>query len=171
MGSRTSHQPIRLDYLITDLQTGGVPLHLFRLASRLPSERFRVRVISLADVGPVGKKLRAANVPVEACGARSVLDARALFRLFQLLKADPPDILHALLFHANTAARIIGPLAGVNIRHIVTEIQTAETERRWHLIVDNLTCRLCRCEIGNSPSVVEHLHRVGHLPYSRLTCP
>ena len=48
------------------------------------------------------------------------------------------------------------------------EIQTAETERRWHLILDNLTCRWCRCEIGNSPSVVQHLHRRAHLPKSRL---
>jgi glycosyltransferase involved in cell wall biosynthesis len=170
MRCQTSNRPIRLDYLITDLQTGGVPLHLFRLATHVPRDQFRVSVISLADVGTVGKKLQAANVQVKACGARSVLDIRALVRLFRFLKADPPDILHALLFHANTAARIIGPLAGVNTQRIVTEIQTAEIERRWHLVVDNLTCRLCRCEIGNSPSVVEHLQRVGHLPHSRLIC-
>jgi glycosyltransferase involved in cell wall biosynthesis len=73
-----------------------------------------------------------------------------------------------LLFHANMAARIIGPAAGLSPEQIVCEIQTAESERHWHLKLDNLTCRWCRCEIGNSPSVVQHLHRRGHLPRSRL---
>jgi glycosyltransferase involved in cell wall biosynthesis len=170
MSGRVPHRPIRLDYLITDLQTGGVPLHLFRLASRLPRDQFDIRVISLSDVGPVGEKLQSSNIRVEACGAYSVWQIQALVRLFRFLVNDPPDILHSLLFHANIAARLIGPLAGVNPRRIVTEIQTAEIERRWHLVVDNLTCRLCRCEIGNSPSVIQHLHHMGHIPYSRLTC-
>jgi len=162
--------PIRLTYLITDLKVGGVPLHLYRLATRLPRDQVQVRVISLADEGPVGVRLRQAGVPVQTCGARSALDVRALGRLWRLLRADRPDILHALLFHANIAARVVGPLAGVPIGRILCEIQTVERERRWHLVVDNLTCRLCRCEIGNSPSVVEHLHRRAHIPASRLRC-
>jgi glycosyltransferase involved in cell wall biosynthesis len=160
--------PIRLTYLITDLKVGGVPLHLYRLATRLPRDEAQVRVISLADEGPVGLQLRRAGVPVQGCGARSPSDVRALGRLWQLLRSDPPDILHSLLFHANIAARVMGPLAGVPPRRIVCEIQTVERERRWHLPMDNVTCRLCRCEVGNSPSVVDHLHRQAHLPLSRL---
>lgn len=162
--------PIRITYLITDLKVGGVPLHLYRLATRLPRDEIQARVISLADEGPVGVQLRRAGVPVQACGARSALDIRALGRLWKFLRADRPDILHSLLFHANIAARLVGPLAGVSIKRILCEIQTVERERRWHLPVDNLTCRLCRWEVGNSPSVVEHLHRQAHIPASRLRC-
>jgi len=164
------HRPIRVTYLITDLETGGVPLHLYRLARRLLPEQVRPRVISLADRGPVGDMLSRAGIPVLACGARSVRDLGALVRLWQLLRGDSPDVLHALLFHANVAARIVGPLAGVPTHRIVCEIQTVERERPWHLVVDNLTCRLCRCEIGNSVSVVEHLRRCAHIPASRLRC-
>ena len=160
--------PIRLTYLITDLNVGGVPLHLYRLAQSLPADRFAVRVISLADGGEVGTMLRRAGVPVTSCGARNAADARALVRLWCLLREDRPDVLHAMLFHANLAARIVGPLAGLPIRRILCEIQTVEIDRRYHLIVDNLTCRLCRCEIGNSPSVIAHLRRRAHLPASRL---
>ncbi|MBI4581102.1 MAG: glycosyltransferase [Planctomycetes bacterium] len=163
-------RPIELTYLITDLKVGGVPLHLYRLATSLPPERFRVRVISLADEGPVGGRLRKAGIPVLACGARSVVDVRALARLWRFLIADPPDVLHSLLFHANVAARLVGPLASVAVRRIICEIQTVEVERRWHLPVDGLTCRLCRVEVGNSPSVVSHLHRGAHIPMSRLCC-
>lgn len=162
--------PIRLTYLITDLNTGGVPLHLYRLATRLPRDRFDIRVISLADVGPVGRMLQEAGIEVRACHARSAMDLRALWRLYRLLRKDSPDILHALLFHANIAARMIGPLAGVPIKRIICEIQTVERERLWHLAVDNLTCRLCRAQIGNSPSVVDYLARRAHIPRSRLQC-
>ncbi len=162
--------PLSLAYLITDLEVGGVPLHLFRLATALPRDRFRVRVISLAGEGPVGGMLRETGIPVWACRARSVADLAALWRLWRFLRADPPDIVHSLLFHANTAARLVGPMAGVPISRILCEIQTAEVERGWHLILDGLTCRLCACEIGNSPSVVEHLHREAHIPRSRLAC-
>ena len=161
---------IKVTYLITDLEIGGVPLHLYRLATRLPREQFDVTVISLADIGPVGQMLQDAGVPVEACHARSAMDVCVLGRLWRLLLADQPDILHALLFHANMAARVVGPLAGIPAKRIVCEIQTVEVERRWHLWLDNLTCRLCRCEIGNSPSVVEYLHRHAHVPLSRLHC-
>lgn len=163
-------RPLNLTFLITDLEIGGVPLHLLRLAKAMPRDRFGVRVISLADEGPVGGMLREAGIPVSACRARSAIDVTALWRLRRILRADPPDILHALLFHANMAARVVGPFAGVPVRRILCEIQTAEVERAWHLTVDGLTCRLCWCEIGNSPSVIEHLHRQAHIPKSRLAC-
>ncbi|HOA74150.1 MAG TPA: glycosyltransferase [Phycisphaerae bacterium] len=161
---------IKLTYLITDLEVGGVPLHLYRLATRLSRETFAIRVICLAEVGPVGERLREAGIPVLGCGARSVWNIGALWRLWQLLVADPPDILHALLFHANIASRFIAPLAGIPPRRIINEIQTVEVERAWHLPVDGLTCRLCRFEVGNSPSVLEHLHRRAGIPWSRLRC-
>jgi len=163
-------RPIRLTWLITDLEVGGVPLHLHRLATRLAGGQFEVRVVSLADVGPVGRMLQRDGVPVDACRARGPWDVAALLRLGRHLRRHRPDILHALLFHANIAARLIGPSAGVPIRRILCEIQTVERERPWHLVLDNLTCRLCRLEIGNSPSVVRHLARNAHIPTARLRC-
>jgi glycosyltransferase involved in cell wall biosynthesis len=74
------------------------------------------------------------------------------------------------MFHANMAARIAGPAAGIPPRRILCEIQTVEIERRWHLWLDGWTVRLCRAEIGNSPSVVEHLARQAHIPRARLRC-
>ncbi|UCD29746.1 MAG: glycosyltransferase [Planctomycetota bacterium] len=162
--------PIRLTYVITDLNIGGVPLHLYRLATRLPPDKFQVRIISLADVGPVGDRLRRAGIPVFACEARSPRDIGALWRLGIQLRTYRPDILHSLLFHANIAARIVGPMAGIPINRIICEIQTAERERHWHLAVDNLTCRLCRCQVGNSPSVVAYLRQHAHIPDARLRC-
>ncbi|MGQ9651709.1 MAG: glycosyltransferase [Phycisphaerae bacterium] len=164
------NQPIRLTYVITDLAIGGVPLYLYRLATRLPRDRFQIHVVSLADAGPVGDMLVSAGIAVSSCGARTSRDMKALHRLWRILKTTRPQVLHALLFHANIACRLVGPLADVPINRIVCEIQTVELERPWHLVLDNLTCRLCRLEVGNSPSVVAHLRRKAHLPASRLSC-
>lgn len=163
-------RPVRLTFVITDLELGGVPLHLYRLATRLSRERFSLEVISLAGRGPVGQMLASNGIPVFACGACWPGDVRALWRLGRHLAASRPDVVHSLLFHANIACRAVGPLAGIPTKRLLCEIQTAEVERRWHLVVDNLTCRLCRFEIGNSPSVVDHLHRQAHIPKSRLLC-
>lgn len=161
-------KPIRILILITDLQVGGTPLDVLRLATGLPKDRFRVLVVSLADVGPIGERLLAAGIPVEPCHARNAYDFRALGRLYRILRTFRPDVVHSLLFHANIAARLIGPAAGVPIDRIVCGILTVERERPWHLRGENLTCRRCRCVIGNSPSVVDHLHGAAHVPRSRL---
>lgn len=163
-------RPLHITYLITDLKVGGVPLHLYRLATRVAAEGAVVQVICLAGEGPVAAMLRRGGVPVLTCNARSALDVRALARLWRLLRKHPPDVLHALLFHANIAARLTAPLAGMRTSRILCEIQTAERERLWHLVLDNLTCRLCRCEIANSESVLQHLHRSAHIPLTRLHC-
>lgn len=163
-------RPLRITYLITDLKIGGVPLHLYRLATGMPRAEARVRVVSLADEGPVGRRLREAGIEVRSCYGRSARDVRALARLHGILREQRTDILHTLLFHANIAGRAIGPLAGIPSSRIICEIQTVEYERPWHLVADGITCRWCRFEVGNSPAVVSHLARKAHVPVSRLRC-
>lgn len=159
---------VRLLMLITDLEVGGVPLHLLRLATALPADRFETLVVSLAALGPVGTRLQQAGIAVHVCHATGPRDLAALMRLHRHIRDYRPHVLHAFLLHANLAARFVGPLAGIPPRRILCEIQTVERERRWHLRADGLTCRLCRFTAGNSPSVVAHLHRAAHIPRSRL---
>jgi glycosyltransferase involved in cell wall biosynthesis len=154
----------RILYVITDLETGGVPLHLHRLVTSLDRTRFDPLVVSLAAPGPVSAMLEADGIPTRACGARGPLDLIALWRLCRLIRRCQPDLIHALLFHANIAARLVGRLAGFPGERIITEIQTVEIERPWHLILDQLTHGLCHCQIGNSPAVIDHLVRRAALP-------
>lgn len=158
----------RILYVITDLEVGGVPLHVLRLARAMQTRGHAVRVVSLAPDGPVSDKLREANIEVASCGARTALSLPALVRLRRHILQFEPRIVHALLFHANLACRLICPLAGVPGERLICEIQTVEIERRWHLTLDRWTHGLCRVEIGNSISVMDHLHRVGGLPREKL---
>ncbi len=160
--------PIRVFYLITDLKTGGVPLHLYRLVAALDRSEFEPVVACLAPPGEVGLALGRMGIRTLACGARGSWDVRALGRLASGLRRERPDVVHALLFHANTAASLVCPWVGIPARRIIHEIQTVEIERRWHLVVGGMTGRWCRWVVGNSAEVVEHLHRRAHISRSRL---
>jgi starch synthase (maltosyl-transferring) len=160
--------PIDILYVITDLEIGGVPLHLYRLASAMKASGLRVAVVSLYPSGPVGERLHDAGIEVFSCHGRGGWDARVIWRLADLLRRLRPGLMHSLLFHANQAARFAGVLARFPHQAILSEIQTVEVERRWHLWIDHLTHPMCRMTIGNSPSVIAHLEVEAGIPITRL---
>ena len=162
------HTRPRILYVITDLEVGGVPLHLRRLALAVRERGFEPAVVSLAPPGPVGQMLEEARIEVESCGGRGGWDFRVIGRLAQIIRRRKPDLLHALLFHANFAARRAARKAGLPRGRVICEIQTVEVERRWHLLVDRFTHCGCRCTIGNSQSVIDHLADHAHIPRDRL---
>ncbi len=167
-GSGLSASQIQILYVITDLELGGVPLHLHRLITAMQQRDFTVAVVSLAMAGPVAKRLRDQGVDVYDCGGRGGWDIRILGRLTKLFKQIKPDIVHAMLFHANLASRWSAKRAGISAQRVLCEIQTVELERRWHLLVDRFTYRGCRFMIGNSLSVLGHLAFKAKIPRDRL---
>ena len=155
-------------YVITDLKTGGVPLHLARLATHAQQCGHRVAVCGLAPPGPVSEMLNAAGIATSALGAAGPWDWRVFERLAECVREVRPDVVHALLFHANVASRAACVLSGFPVRRLVCEIQTVETERPWHLRIEGWLQRWCHSIIGNSPSVIEHLHCAGRIARKRL---
>ncbi len=160
--------PASILYVITDLEVGGVPLHLHRLARAMKTHGFRPAVVSLAPAGPVAEMLREDAIAVYSCEGRGGWDFRVIGRLARIIEKTRPDIVHALLFHANVAARRAAKKADFPRERLVCEIQTVEVERRWHLWMDRVTHRGCRFTIGNSPSVIEHLAARARIPRDRL---
>ncbi len=160
--------PKRILYVITDLQIGGVPLHLFRLATEARRRGFVVQAVSLAPPGPVSAMLQDAGIETTSCLDKNIFDIGALFRLRKCIAGFKPDLIHSFLFHANFLCRLAAPMAGVHPRQLICEIQTVEIERPWHLWLDRWTHRLCRIEIGNSPSVIHHLRIAAKIPPHKL---
>lgn len=155
-------------YVITDLELGGVPLHLYRLVGAMRARGLTVAVASLAPPGPVGEMLEADGVKVYSCEGRGGWDFRIIGRLAKVIQAIQPCLIHSFLFHANLAARWAAARVGFPAGRVLCEIQTVEVERRWHLWVDRVTYDCCRFTIGNSPSVIEHLASHARIPRDRL---
>lgn len=146
---------MRVLLLITDLQAGGTPLRVVRWARWLSQAGIEVCVGCLGPRGPLSGRLDELGIRNFACGARSRFDAGALRRLAEVLRRFDPDVLHAFLFHANIAARLVGRLD--RRRAIVTSTATVEIERRWHRLVEGLTCGLSDAHVVNAASVARHV--------------
>ncbi len=158
----------RILFAITDLNVGGVPLHLLRLVRFLKQQGWHINVVSLIAGGDIGERLLAEGISVHSCDAGHALDWRVFERLTQLIDSCSPTVVHSLLFHANLACRLACLLSGFPRSRLICEIQTVEIERRWHLWVDRFLYRLGRTTVCNSGSVRDHLHRCAAIPLDRL---
>jgi len=156
---------MRIALLVTDLQRGGTPLRLARLARGLKQAKLTVHVGCLAPPGPVSDELEADGIPTFACNARGARDLFALQRLRRHLQRIGPDLIHATLTHANVAARLIGRRMGIPV---VTSTATIEVERRWHRTVECCTAWMDRGHIVNSAALAEHVERAFKLPRDRI---
>lgn len=101
---------MRLDIVITELDTGGAETFCVELAKYLSGRSHAVRVIAIgpeprASHDRLHRELKNKSIEVHFLGCRSVLDFRkATTKLKRLLDLDPPDIVQSLLWHANVIA-------------------------------------------------------------------
>ena len=96
---------MRVCHVITDLNTGGAEMMLYKLVSAMDGDRFKNTVVSMTDIGPVGEKIQTAGIPVHALGMRvGAPDPRGLWRLNKLIRRTRPAIVQGWMFHANLAS-------------------------------------------------------------------
>ncbi len=134
--------PVLVTHIITDLSTGGAEIMLLKLVSHLDRQRFATRVISLTTSGPIGDRLEALGVPVQALGMRpGSPDLRAVFRLAGWLRANPPALVQTWMYHADLVGGIASRLAGRapviwGIRNSNLDVLRSRRSTRW-------TVKLC----------------------------
>ncbi len=156
---------MRIALLATDLERGGTPLRLARLARGLKQAGVEVSVGCLAPAGPVGLELESEGISTFACDAYSARDLFALRRLARHLRRIKPNLLHATLTHANVAARWVGRRLGIPV---VTSTATVEVERRWHLMVERCTGGMDCGHVVNSQALADHVARRFRVPRERI---
>ncbi|HEX8669487.1 MAG TPA: glycosyltransferase [Allosphingosinicella sp.] len=102
-------------HVITGLNAGGAELMLRRLVeTHAGDSRYRHRVVSLREWGPVGDQLREAGVEVEALGITGAASfARGFLRLVGIVRRVRPDIVQTWMYHADLVGGAAARLAGV----------------------------------------------------------
>ena len=104
---------LRVAFVITGLEAGGAEHTLLRVLPRLV-DTIRPRVLSMTGMGPIGDRLRAAGIEVDALGMqRSGAALRRLPALIRWLRADSPHVVQTVLYHANLFGGLAARLAGV----------------------------------------------------------
>jgi glycosyltransferase involved in cell wall biosynthesis len=135
---------VKLMLLAIGLGAGGTETYVLELASRLDRKRFQVTVCTLKGDGVITKELRNRGVRVVALEGRGKLDARVLVRLWRLIRRERPDIVHACLFWANVAARVLGRL--LNVPRVISAYHDVMVRTRWPFrTVDRLTMKWTHC--------------------------
>ena len=159
--------PLRIAFVITDLDPGGAERALVHLVTRLDRRRFTPRVWCLSAPGALVSDLEAADVPVSCLNARRKSDIGIVWQLFRQLREWRPALLQTFLFHANLAGRMAGHAAGVP--RIVSGIRVAEQRRNAHLKLDRWTEWMVDKHVCVSRAVAEHARNAGKLS-ARKVC-
>ncbi|MGD9153340.1 MAG: glycosyltransferase [Gammaproteobacteria bacterium] len=93
---------IKVTHIITCLDTGGAEMMLYKLLSSCDRNNCSMSVISLSDIGEIGKKIQGLDVSVTALNARkSFAGIFSVFKLIKILRKEKPDIIQTWMYHAN----------------------------------------------------------------------
>jgi glycosyltransferase involved in cell wall biosynthesis len=117
---------LKILHVIVGLDVGGAELMLKRLIeAHQKNSNYKHSVLSLTDIGTVGKQLKALNVEVHALKMTSIFELPLVFfRLIQFLRYNSPDIVQTWMYHSDLlgglAARLIGN------RRIIWGIRTTD---------------------------------------------
>jgi glycosyltransferase involved in cell wall biosynthesis len=93
--------------LVIGLGVGGTEAHVLELASRMDRRKFDVMVCSLKPLGQLGKELQTRGIRVVSLEGQGKYDPRVLWRLWEIVKREQPDLVQSFLFWANVAARLV----------------------------------------------------------------
>ena len=102
-----SSVPSSVALVVTDLVFAGAENQVVTLAQSLKNRGWRVCVISLLPPEAHVQTLLKKGIPVDHLGmTRGIPDPRAIVRLWRILRAFQPDIVHSHMIHANLLTRV-----------------------------------------------------------------
>ena len=164
--------PIRIAFVITELEVGGAERCLVNVATGLDRERFEPIVYSLdsrpaRDRDSLVLRLEQADIPVRFVGVSSSWQILlAIRRLGKLLAEQQPHIVQTFLFHAN----VVGTLAATRRRprpYIVNGVRVADPSG-WRQRLERWMSRRAEKIVCVSQSVAEYCSGHGRLPRQKL---
>lgn len=131
-------------HIITDLNTGGAEMMLYKLLSAIDKTQFDNTVISLTDDKVIGEKIAAMGVPVLYLGmAHGRPDLRRFLKLVREIRALRPDVVQTWMYHADLLGGVAAKLAGV--KRVVWNIRHSDLPRRHIKRTTRWTAQLCAC--------------------------
>ena len=99
---------MKIIHIITDLDTGGAEIMLYKLLKSLQDETIESAVISLMGRGKITERIEALGVKVETLdlGQGERPSWQTIKKLRQFIKAFNPDIVQGWMYHGNIVATV-----------------------------------------------------------------
>lgn len=157
--------------LVVGLDVGGTETHVLELATRLDRRRFDIMVCTMKSGGRLVPEFARRGVRVLSLEGRGKLDARILLKLWRLVRRERPQIIHAFLFWANMAARVIGRLGACS--HIISSYHDEVVTEGWVVrMMDRLTLRWTQALVCCSQAVRRSVRdRIGRSDRQTVVIP
>ena len=134
----TASQRLKVMMLTVGLEVGGTENQTLELSSRLDRQRFYVTVCALKGEGAIASELRDRGIKVLALSGKGKWDVRVPFRLWRVLRAEQPDIIHAFLFLSNIIGRVMGRFLKVPV--VIGSYRGVEIWTSWLFVfLDRMT--------------------------------
>ena len=92
---------------------GGSEKMIARIAPRLKTRGYKVRVLTFKNWGPISEELTNKGIECLSLQGGGKFDLRVLWRYFLYLKRAPPDLIIAFLYRAYIPSRFLGFLLGI----------------------------------------------------------
>lgn len=115
-------------HIIVGLNVGGAECMLKRLIeSHQGNSAYRHTVISLTDIGKIGRQLQTLGVDVQALNMHSALDIpRVFWQLVRLIRASDPELVQTWMYHADLLGGLAARMAGN--RNVIWGIRTTDVQ-------------------------------------------
>lgn len=161
-GSPGAPPPVRVLFVIDELDVGGTEQQLLELVKRLDRSRY-APLVACFRPGRVSREVEAAGVPVIVMPKRAKADPWLVARLRSLMRREGVQLVQTYLFTANTWARAAAVLARVPIV-VSSERNVDMWEEPYKLHLGRLLDRFTDATIANSKAVKAYLVGKGIRP-------
>ena len=133
---------MKITHIIIGLNVGGAELMLKRLVLRSQSKgTFQHEVISLMDLGAIGKDLQEQGITVHTLNMSSILSSPVVsLRLYKLLKKIQPDVVQTWMYHSDLIGGLVAKSLG--IKSIIWGIRTTDVSQGASKLTVHLS-KLC----------------------------
>lgn len=140
---------------------------LLKLLERLDRTKFSPHVISLTDIGEIGRNILALGIPVEALDMRRRIPNPIVFaRLVRRLRQIKPDVVHTWLYHAD----LIGGFAAwiARVPRIIWGVHSSDFLDFDTSLLTKLTVFSCARMTSWLPDCVQYVSQYGKACHAEL---
>jgi glycosyltransferase involved in cell wall biosynthesis len=164
------NQPLRVAFVITELEVGGAERCLTEVACGLDRGRFEPTVICLAprpENPLLVERLSAYEIPIHFLGARSIAEfIRVRAELRRRLESWQPHVVQTFLFHANVLAASV--LKRAPVPRLVMGIRVADPSR-WRAYLERWAARRAERVVCVSKAVGDFVTLRGGILPKKIT--
>jgi len=128
---------LRICYVLPTTRLGGSERHVMHLASGLRKRGHQTAILCVFQEGHDAEEVRRQGISLASLDLQQGWGPREFFRIFDWLRSNPVDVLHAYLFGFHVFAGLPARLLKVPVV-LSSRREIAQWQKRRHLWVENM---------------------------------